>query len=108
MSLPIRAFLMVKIGLDDWNVDVCRDLDAVVAAWHRRSDDSQSAILHLGFDRPPSSAFHQIATEFPGRMLFTAAAKYGVPSQFEASEAPVGFVDEPVIEFQKGAESGVV
>ncbi len=94
MTLPIRAFLIVRVGLDDWNVNVCRDLDAVIAAWQRRSDDSQSAILHLGFDRPSSPAFDQIATDFPGRMLFTAAAKYGVPSQFEASETPIGFVDD--------------
>ncbi len=93
MSLPIRAFLMIKVGWEDWAVDVCRDFDAVVAAWQRRSDISHSAILHIGFDRPPSAAFDQIATDFPGRMLFTAAAKYGVPGQFEASDMPVGFVD---------------
>ena len=93
MSLPIRAFLMIKVGWEDWAVDVCRDFDAVVSAWQRRSDTSHSAILHIGFDRPPSAAFDQIATDFPGRMRFTAAAKYGVPGQFEASDMPVGFVD---------------
>ena len=93
MSLPVRAFLMVRGGPDDWTVDVCRDLDAVIAAWQRRSDASAPAVLHIGFDRPPSAAFEEIASAYPGRMLFTASAMHGVPSQFEASENPVGLVD---------------
>jgi len=93
MSLPIRAFLMVRGGPNDWTVDVCRDLDAVIAAWQGRRDASATAVLHIGFDRPPSVAFEEIALAHPGRMLFTAPAKYGVPPQFEASENPVGLVD---------------
>lgn len=93
MSLPIRAFLMIRSGPNEWTVDVCRDLDAVIAAWHRRTDASAPAVLHLGFDRPHSMAFEEIASAYPGRMLLTASAKYGVPCQFDASENPVGQVD---------------
>lgn len=92
MSLPIRAFLMVRSGPSDWAVEVCRDLDAVMAAWLRRADTSAPAVLHIGFDRPHSAAFEEIASAYPGRMLLTASAKYGVPNQFDASESPVGQV----------------
>lgn len=92
MSLPIRAFLLVRRGPSDWTVDVCRDLDAVMAAWLRRADASAPAVLHIGFDRPHSGAFEEIASAYPGRMLLTASAKYGVPSHFDASESPVGQV----------------
>lgn len=94
MSLPIRAFLMFKNGPEDWTVEVCRDFEAVMAAWQSRPESNQAAILHIGFDRPPSVAFDRIASEFPGRMLFTAAAKFGVPIQFESSAQPVGTVEQ--------------
>lgn len=93
MSLPIRAFLMTRADAANWAVEVCRDLDAVIAAWERRADASHTAILHIGFDRPPSSAFDQVAVQFPGRMLFTGSAKHGLPRQFESSADPVGLVE---------------
>lgn len=93
MSLPVRAYLMLRHAPDDWDVKVCRDWEAVIEAWNSRAQGSTSAVLHIGFDRPPSSAFETVASAFPGRMLFTITAKYGVPIQFEASRSPVGHVD---------------
>ncbi|MEG9883702.1 MAG: sigma factor-like helix-turn-helix DNA-binding protein [Hyphomicrobiales bacterium] len=48
------------------------------------------AVLHVGFDRPPSHDFDEVAQAHPGRMLLTAAAKHVVPTSFISSAAPVG------------------
>lgn len=97
MTLPIRAFLIVRRGPDDWGVHVCRDLDAVRAGWVEREDEAYAAVLHIGFDRPHSGDFEELLSRHSGRMLLTASAVHGLPSSFSASARPVGFVaDLPV------------
>ena len=92
MTTPIRAFLIVRNGPDDWTVSVCRDWEAVLASWRGRADTTQAAALHIGFDRPGPVEFEELARDRPGRLLVTAAAKFGLPKYFEASDAPIGFV----------------
>jgi hypothetical protein len=92
MTLPIRAFLIIRAGADDWRVNVCRDLDAVQESWSARAEERQSAVLHIGFDRPASAAFEELLAENAGRMLLTASAVHGLPSAFRASSHPIGFV----------------
>jgi hypothetical protein len=88
---PLRAFLMVRSHDGTWTVTVCRDLGAVMRAWKTRKEpDRDVAVLHVGFDRPPSHSFEEVAEAHPGRMLLTAAAKHGVPTSFVSSAAPVG------------------
>lgn len=88
---PLRAFLMVRSSDGAWKVTVCRDLGAVMQAWQRREEpDRSAAVLHVGFDRPPSHSFDEIAKAHQGRMLLTSAAKHVLPSAFAASAAPVG------------------
>lgn len=88
---PLRAFLMVRSQDGSWTVTVCRDLGAVVRAWNsRREPDRDVAVLHVGFDRPPSRGFDEVAEAYPGRMLLTAAAKHSVPSSYVSSSLPVG------------------
>lgn len=91
MEAPLRAFLMVRSRDGTWTVTVCRDLGAVMRAWKARKEpDRDVAALHVGFDRPPSSSFDEVAQAHPGRMLLTAAAKHVVPTSFVSSAAPVG------------------
>ena len=71
---------------------VCRDLDAVHEAWRERRP-GEVGVLHLGFDRPPSDAFDQVASDHPDRMLLTASARYGLPRGFAAHPTPVGDID---------------
>ncbi len=93
MEAPLRAFLMVRSSNGEWAVTVCRDLGAVMHAWKiRKEPDRDVAVLHVGFDRPPSHNFDEIAGAYPGRMLLTAAAKYALPNSFVASAAPAGAV----------------
>ena len=59
--------------------------------WKMRKDpDSHVGVLHVGFDRPPSHSFDQIADAHPGRMLLTAAAKHVLPKSFVTSGTPIG------------------
>lgn len=91
MEAPLRAFLMVRSSDGTWTVTVCRDLGAVMRAWKMRTGpDRDVAVLHVGFDRPPSHCFDEIADAHPGCMLLTAAAKHALPDSFLASAAPVG------------------
>ncbi len=88
---PLRAFLMVRSHDGEWTVTVCRDLGAVMRAWESRKEpDRDVAVLHVGFDRPPSHSFQEVAAAYPGRMLLTAAGKHSVPASFVSSSAPVG------------------
>lgn len=97
MSLPIRAYLLLKESSSDWTVHVCRDLEAVLDIWGRRSEHEQPGVLHIGFDRPPSAAFDNVTEKHRGRLLITASGKYGLPAGYDTSEAPVGLVgDLPV------------
>lgn len=88
---PLRAFLMMRASDSTWTVTVCRDLGAVMRAWKmRKEQDRDVAVLHVGFDRPPSHHFDEIADGYSGCMLLTAAAKHALPNSFIASCAPVG------------------
>lgn len=91
---PLRAFLMLRSSDGIWTVTVCRDLGAVIHTWKMRQEpDHDVAVLHVGFERPPSHTFNQIGEANPGCMLLTAAAKHVLPSSFIVSVAPVGIAD---------------
>lgn len=83
METPLRAFLMIRSSDGTWTVTVCRDLDSIMHAWKtRRNPESEVAVLHIGFERPPSQTFEKIATAYLGRMLLTAAARHALPVAF--------------------------
>lgn len=87
---PLRAFVMTRSDDGKWEVTVCRDLGGVLRAWGARKEpDSDVAVLHVGFDRPPSQTFDEVAGAYSGHMLLTAAAKHALPNSFVASAAPV-------------------
>lgn len=85
---------MVRRGVNDCSVQVCRDLDAVRSAWSEREDQDQAAVLHIGFDRPHSGEFEKLLSANPRRMLLTASAAHGLPSAYRASTHPIGFIGE--------------
>ena len=68
---PLRAFLMMRSDDGTWTVTVCRDLGAVMRTWKARKEpDRDVAVLHVGFNRPPSHTFDQIAGAHPGLHAF--------------------------------------
>ena len=94
MDAPVRAFLMVRADDGAWKIAVCRDLGTVMRTWKARKEpDRDVAVLHVGFDRPPSRFFDEIADAHPGQMLLTAAGKYALPSSFIVSAAPVSITE---------------
>ena len=93
MEARLRAFLMMH-SVDRWTVSVCRDLGTVVHTWKARKEpDRDVAVLHVGFDRPPSHNFNKIVGLYPGRMLLTTAAKHVLPNSYITSVAPVGLAE---------------
>lgn len=90
MTRPIRAYLTWRNG-DDWSVNVCRDLESVVDAWARAVAAGEAAILHIGFDRPPSTIFEDLLKANPARLLLTGSARYGLPIEFGATSEPIGY-----------------
>ena len=94
MEAPLRAFLMMRSSDGIWTVTVCRDLGAVMRAWKvRKEPDLDVAVLHIGFERPPSRSFNEVAEAYPGCMLLTEAAKHVLPSLFVVSATPVGVTE---------------
>ncbi len=90
-KFPLRAFLMTRSDEGDWITTVFQDLAPVVRAWkERKSPDKGAAVLHVGFDCPPcGDVFDTAASEYPGRMLLTEAAKFALPNSFAVSATPV-------------------
>ena len=91
---PLRAFLMLRAADGNWEVSVCRDLAAILSAWGtRQQQESKTGVLHVGFYRPPSHIFADVAREFVGQLLLTESTKYSLPDIFLSSKYPVGRAD---------------
>ncbi len=92
MPTALRAFLMLKQP-SGWSVTVHRDLEDLVSAWLGRQDPMFTVgVLHVGFDRPPSTEFEGIVSERVGRLLVTTSAKHALPTTFGASEGELARV----------------
>lgn len=103
MATPLRAFLMMYHTTGTCDVEVHRDLEPLLDAWERRNEDGKTAVIHIGFYRPPSKTFYECAPKFPGRVLLTAAAKFALPKGYEASANPIDNIDDlPIYLATKG------
>ncbi|CAG9272447.1 putative RNA polymerase sigma factor [Burkholderia cepacia] len=89
---PLRAYLLMRRIAGNWDVTVHRDLESVVQTWNQREHPSTSAIVHVGFWRPETSAFEVFAAQNPGRVLVTASAKYSLSTEYRVANAPLGAV----------------
>lgn len=93
MSFPVRAYLILQDANGEWLSTVHRDLQSVLKAWAERPRRDAGGVLHLGFDRPTTDKFVEVVSKYPGRLLVTSAAKYGLPKEYEASNTTVGIVE---------------
>lgn len=84
---------MMRCVSGAWEVEVHRDLEPLLKAWSDRLDKQATAIVHVGFNRSPSRTFDDCAMRFPGKVLLTAAAKYALPTGYEASTNPIAEID---------------
>lgn len=89
----LRAFLFVRQARE-WMVSVHRDLDSLIAAWRPfEGQEDATGIIHVGFGRPNTEAFEETAERYPGRMLFTASARYALGLLGDCASQVVGIAD---------------
>ena len=90
---PLRAFLMIRSSKGKWKVQVFQELIGVIQAWESREEPTMDVgVLHIGFNRPPSKIFDEVATNHLGEMLITAAVKHILPTSFVSSDKPIASV----------------
>ena len=93
-DMQLRAYFMLRSNDGDWTVKVCRSLQEILDAWKNREITKYKvAVLHIGFERPPSHRFDDLTVKFPSHVLLTSAAKYVLPNSFTTSKNPVGNSD---------------
>jgi hypothetical protein len=90
----LRAYMVTLQG-ERTKVSVHRDLEAVVTEHllDRERDGSLSAVFHIGFDRPDSSALEIVLAAHPGRVLITEPARWTLPETLRCSRWSVGAVE---------------
>ena len=75
----LRAYLIL-CAAGEWSVSVHKEINSLTAAWKDISSvEGVVGIVHLGFERPPTREFVDLALRFPGKVLLTPSAKYGLP-----------------------------
>lgn len=94
MSSELRLYLMLRRQDATWSISVHRDLSGALRGWSSRDENVSSGVLHVGFDRPGSQAFDDIAVSYPGRVLLTASARFALPGAFKATSFAVAEIAE--------------
>ena len=96
MISPVRAYLMVLGPSHVWEITVHRTLEAAISRWTEVGVEvpGACAVFHIGFERPKSRYYDDVAKEYAGRVLLTAASKFGMPHSFKSSRYPIAFVNE--------------
>jgi hypothetical protein len=68
-------------------------LENLQAAWRPLGGRVDlTAVVHVGFDRPDTPEFEEIASRFPGRLLLTASARYAFPTEPDVAQNSAGTV----------------
>lgn len=97
MPTSLRAFLMLRSSVGEWDIQVSHSLEDVLQGWERRTEQTKSAVLHIGFERRVARSFEDLATQFPDLVLLTPGAKGALPASFSTSKEAIGSVNgEPV------------
>lgn len=89
----LKAYVMLWTN-GDWATSIHRDVEGIVQVWDRalKEDESACCVVHVGFWRPHLSAFVDVASCYPGRLLFTASALYALPQPVHATADPIALV----------------
>jgi hypothetical protein len=86
---PLRAYLLLRLAENDWQVSTHRDLETLIEAWNKRRHPDIGAAVHVGFWRPDSDAFESSLAIRPGKVVITAAAKFALPPSFKTSTGAI-------------------
>lgn len=76
---PLRAYLFVRRGIDDWDTTVHRDLESLMDTWRAYEGSNFEAVVHVGFWRPDTAAFEKFVSKWRNLVLITASARYALP-----------------------------
>src|SRR5262245_6263413 len=91
--LPLRAYLLIRGETGGWSVTTHRDLGSIHSVWQSMSGHPKiTGVLHVGFDRPDTPEFEEVAKRFPGRILITTSAWFALPSPPKVAPVPAGMV----------------
>lgn len=91
--LPLRAYLLLRLGEKEWDVSIHRDLEPLIDTWKKRLKPEFSGAVHVGFGRPDSDAFEEVLATRPGKVVVSASAKFALPSNFKSSEISLTKID---------------
>lgn len=90
----LRAFIFSRNSTGEWGVVTAREADTLAAAIHKAIAVYPGVALHVGFSRPPFTAFQSLFEIFPSAVLLTSAAKLSLGELAKTTHAPVGFAEE--------------
>lgn len=91
--LPLRAYLVLRLAENDWDVSIHRELESLIEAWEIRPNPEISGAIHVGFGRPDTDAFEEVLAPRPGKIVVTASAKFALPSNFKSSASSLTKVE---------------
>lgn len=94
MSSELRLYLMLRQQDASWSIAVHRELGGALRGWLNRDESVLAGVLHVGFDRPASQLFDDLAVSYPGRMLLTASARFALPSAFKSTSSAIAEIEE--------------
>lgn len=87
--LPLRAYLLLRLAENDWQVSIHRELETLVEAWLKRPHTDVGGVVHIGFWRPETDTFEMAVAMRPGRVVVTASAKFALPTSFKTSAGAI-------------------
>lgn len=88
---------MLRSSVGEWDIQVSHSLEEVLHGWEHLTEQTKSAVLHVGFERRVARSFEDLATQFPGKVLLTPGAKGALPASFSTSKEAIGSVNgEPI------------
>lgn len=91
--LPLRAYLLLRLAENEWEVTTHRELEPLIEAWQKRPNPEVSGAVHIGFGRPDTDAFEEVLAPRPGKIVVTASAKFSLPSNFKSSASSLTKID---------------
>jgi hypothetical protein len=81
---------MSRLASGEWDIRVSHTIEDLKRDWNSRPGAATAgAILHIGYERQPTRHYEAATTEFPGRLLLTAAARSALPATYKSSNSPV-------------------
>lgn len=91
----LRAYLIIRFAVNDWDVSVHRNFETIIDKWQSFNKiKGKTAVLHVGFWRPATNDFERVSLKFPDRVLVTASSRFSLPPTCQVSNEEVGRIQD--------------